>query len=157
MARCVKNGYTAIMSKKAKPSVKPSHPSIERARKIAGLMDSAFTIPVINKKVGLDPLLGLLPVGGDMLSALIGAYIVWVAVELNLPRPVIVRMGVNIIIDMLAGSLPVVGDIVDAMWKSNLMNVKILEEAYEKHGMQPVYNTASQSPVVDVVAEPVAG
>jgi hypothetical protein len=152
----VKKGYTAIMSKKAKQAAKPSHPSIERVRTIAKFMDSAFTIPVINKKIGLDPLLGLLPVGGDMLSALVGAYIVWVAVELGMPRAVITRMGVNLIIDLLAGSVPVVGDIIDAMWKSNMLNVKILEEAYEKHGA----NLADIQPlqtVVDVVAEPVTG
>jgi hypothetical protein len=146
------------MSKKAKPSLKATHPSIERARKVAVFMDSAFTIPIINKKIGLDPLLGLLPVGGDMLSALAGAYIIWVAVDLGLPNAVIARMVVNLIIDMLAGSVPVVGDLVDAMWKSNLINVKILEDAYEAHGGRitaPEVNAAST--VVDVVAEPITG
>jgi hypothetical protein len=144
------------MRKKTKPSPKPSHPSIERARKIAVVMDSAFTIPIINKKIGIDPLLGLLPVGGDVLSALVGLYIIWLAVDLGLPREVILRMGLNVLIDMLAGSVPVVGDMVDALWKSNQMNVKLLEEAYEKHGGRvTAQDVNAQATVVDVVAEPV--
>jgi hypothetical protein len=143
------------MKKKVKQPVRPSHPSIERVRKIAGLMDSAFTIPIIRKKIGLDPLLGLLPVGGDVISALIAAYIIWVAVELRLPRPVVARMVVNMLVDLLLGAVPVVGDIADAVWKSNVRNLRILEEAYQQHGIGPEYDMSTGQPVVDVVAEPV--
>jgi hypothetical protein len=133
--------------------VRPAHPSIERVRKIANLLDSAFTIPVIRKKVGLDPLLGLLPIGGDTVSALLAAYALWVAYELRLPNAVIVRMGINIILDLLVGAIPVVGDVADAFWKSNQMNLKLLEEAYQQHGIGPQYDINGQA-TVDVRVEP---
>lgn len=133
--------------------MRPAHPSIERVRKIANLLDSAFTIPIIRKKVGLDPLLGLLPVGGDVVSALLAAYAVWVAYELRLPNTVIARMAINILLDILVGAIPVVGDVADAFWKSNKMNLKLLEEAYQQHGIGPQYDINGQA-TVDVIAEP---
>jgi hypothetical protein len=144
------------MFKKPKVQPKPSHPSIERARKVTQLLDSAITIPIIRKKIGLDPILGLLPVGGDVISALIAAYLVWVAIELRLPQPVVIRMAVNIVVDCLIGMVPVVGDMADALWKSNQWNLKLLEEAYETHGIGPAYGRNRQ-PSIDVVAEPVRG
>jgi len=147
------------MFKRPKKQPKPSHPSIERARKVAQLLDSSITIPIIRKKIGLDPILGMLPVGGDVISALLAAYLVWVAIELGLPQPIIVRMAVNIIVDCFIGMLPVVGDLADAMWKSNQWNLKILEEAYEKHGIGPAYQFGWWKPAteatVDVVSEPI--
>ncbi len=133
---------------------RPDHPSITRARKIARLLDSAITIPVIRKKIGLDPLLGMLPVGGDIISALMACYLLWTAYELRLPTPVILRMGVNVIVDILVGLIPVVGDVADMVWKSNDMNFKLLEAAYQKHGVGPKRDHQGQT-VVDVVAEPV--
>jgi hypothetical protein len=144
------------MGKHNSNPVRPNHPSIERARTIANLMDSAFTIPIIRKKIGLDPLLGLLPVSGDVISALFGVYMLWVAVELRLPKPILARMGANLIVDILLGVIPIVGDIADAMWKSNQMNFKLLDEAYQKHGIGPEYRSAAGVPTVDVIAEPAA-
>lgn len=144
------------MFKKPKKQLKPSHPSIERARKVTQLLDSAFTIPIIRKKIGLDPLLGLLPIGGDAISALLAAYLVWVAIELRLPQPVVVRMAINVIVDCLIGLVPFVGDVADAVWKSNEWNLKLLEEAYEKHGIGPAKARDNQ-PSIDVVAEPITG
>ena len=153
MAMPLKDCYTAIMFKKPKTQPRPSHPSIERARKVALLLDTSFTIPIIHKKIGLDPILGLLPVGGDVISALIATYLVWVAIELRLPRPIAVRMTVNILVDCFIGMLPVVGDVADAMWKSNQWNFKLLEEAYQKHGVGPDPDETRPA-TIDVVAEP---
>jgi hypothetical protein len=153
------------MFKKPKLPKKPSHPSIERARKMATLLDTSFEVPFTRIKIGLDPLLGMLPVGGDAISALMAAYIVWVAIELGLPQPVIYRLAANVILDSLIGLVPVVGDVADAFWKSNQRNLKILEEAYEKHGIGPAYNlgwpltketfTQPENVVVDIQSEPV--
>jgi len=149
------------MFKKPKPQLRPSHPSIERARKIAKLLDTSISIPFTGKKIGLDPLLGLLPVGGDAISALLAAYIVWVAIELGLPQQLIYRMAFNVIVDCVIGLVPVVGDVADAFWKSNQWNLKLLEAAYEKHGIGPAYNFGFRKPVpaaddvIDVQAEPV--
>lgn len=144
------------MAKKKNQQLRPSHPAVERARKVSNLMDAAFTIPIIRKKIGLDPLIGLLPVGGDVISAMIAAYLLWVAFELRLPRPVIARMGLNMAIDLLVGAIPVVGDIADVMWKSNQMNFRLLEEAYQKHGVGPKYDEEGL-PTIDVMADPVTG
>lgn len=133
--------------------MRSAHPSIERVRKIANLLDSAITIPIIRKKVGLDGLLGFLPVGGDTIAALLATYALWVAYELRLPKPVLLRMGVNILLDLLVGLIPVVGDVADMFWKSNQMNLKLLEEAYQKHGIGPRYNATGQV-TIDVLAEP---
>lgn len=132
---------------------RPDHPAIARARKIARLLDSAITIPVIRKKIGLDPLLGMLPIGGDVVSALMACYLLWTAYELRLPAPVITRMSVNVAVDILVGLIPVVGDVADMLWKSNDMNFKILEAAYQKHGVGPKRDPQGGL-VVDVVAEP---
>lgn len=153
MAVPLENGYTTSSVSERELPVRPAHPSIERVRKIANLLDSAFTIPIIRKKVGLDPLLGLLPIGGDTVSALLAAYSLWVAYELRLPNAVIVRMGINIILDLLVGAIPVVGDVADAFWKSNQMNLKLLEEAYQRHGIGPQYDINGQV-TVDVRVEP---
>ena len=134
--------------------VRPDHPSIARARKIARLLDSAITIPVIRKKIGLDPLLGMLPVGGDVVSALMALYLLYVAYELRLPQYVLIRMGANIAIDLLVGLIPVVGDIADMVWKSNDLNFKILEAAYQKHGVGAKREPDGQV-TVDILAEPV--
>jgi hypothetical protein len=137
MASSHKDCYTASMFnqfKKPKPQPKPSHPSIEKARMVARLLDTSFTIPFTRKKIGIDPLLGMLPVGGDAVSALLAAYLVWVAIELGLPRNIVIRMSVNILVDFLVGMVPIVGDVADAIWKSNQWNLKLLEEAYEQHG-----------------------
>lgn len=147
------------MASSSRPSVRPLHPSVERARRVAKLLDSAITIPVIRKKIGLDPLLGMLPVGGDVISGLLAAYLIYVAhYELRLPREVVIRMGLNTIADLLVGAIPVVGDVADIFWKSNDMNFKLLEEAYQRHGVgarvDKTAKTAGQT-VVDVVAEPI--
>jgi hypothetical protein len=110
------------------------HPAIENARRVATLLDSAFTIPGVRWKIGLDPLLGLLPGSGDVVAGLLSLYVLGVAWHLRLPRHVIVRMGVNTLLDVLLGLLPLVGDVADFFWKSNRRNIRILEAAYQQYG-----------------------
>ncbi len=134
--------------------MKASHPSLQRLRHIANLMDSAVTIPLIRKKVGLDPLLGLLPGGGDAVALVLSSYALWVAFELGLPRIVIARVGVNIILDLLIGLIPVVGDVADVFWKANQMNLQILEAAYLELLAQGD-SAQSKTATIDVTVEPV--
>lgn len=135
---------------------KPTHPAIERVRKLATLMDSALTIPVIRKKIGLDPVLSALPGAGDVVSALIALYPLYVAYELGLSRQVMTRMGVNVALDVLIGLVPVAGDIADVFWKSNLRNLEILEAEYEKHRQAALFGMEeAAAEVVDVTADPV--
>jgi hypothetical protein len=99
------------------------------ANHLAWLLDNAFEIPGTRYRIGIDPLLGLIPVLGDLISFLVGSYIVVLANRLGVPRVVIWRMWVNLGIDFAIGSVPVVGDLLDVLWKANAMNARLLDRA----------------------------
>jgi hypothetical protein len=103
----------------------------ETVRHLAWFMDSAFEVPGTKYRIGLDPLLGLIPVLGDLIAMAIGSYIVLTAARLGVPRTVVLRMLVNLVIDTALGSIPVVGDMFDAAWKANLMNARLLDRALD--------------------------
>ena len=100
---------------------------LEALRKVAQLLDSAFVVPGTSYRVGLDPILGLVPGLGDLVSPLFTIGILWQARELALPRIVQLRMIFNVGIDSLLGAVPVVGDLFDFAWKANNMNLALLE------------------------------
>jgi hypothetical protein len=101
--------------------------ALRRVRALARLMDEAVGIPGTRFRLGLDSLLGLFPVIGDFATALISGYIIREAVRLGAPPQLVARMLVNVGIDFVTGSVPLVGDIFDAVWKANKMNVALLE------------------------------
>jgi hypothetical protein len=103
-------------------------------RKVAQLLDSAFPVPGTSWRIGLDPILGLVPALGDLVSPLFTAGILWQARELGLPKVVQLRMIFNVAIDALVGMVPLLGDLFDFAWKSNDMNMALLERhAVEEH------------------------
>jgi hypothetical protein len=91
-------------------------------------MDTAFEVPVLGWRFGLDALIGLVPGLGDVATTLVSLYILALAGRMGLPRITVVRMGLNVALDMLLGSLPLVGDLFDVWWKANQMNAALLEE-----------------------------
>src|SRR6058998_2237842 len=97
-----------------------------RLRRIAKLMDSEFRVPVIGLRVGADAILGLVPGIGDALSGLIGAYLIYEAQRLGIPRSALVRMIANVAFDTAIGAIPVAGDIWDFFFRSNDRNMQIL-------------------------------
>jgi Domain of unknown function (DUF4112) len=99
--------------------------SLER---LSWLMDDLFRIPGIGWRIGLDALVGLIPGLGDTATSLASFYILASAVRYGVPKVTILRMGLNIGIDYAMGSLPVVGDLFDAWWKSNQMNVDLVRK-----------------------------
>ena len=99
--------------------------SVER---LGWLMDDLFRVPILGWRFGLDALIGLIPGFGDTSTALVSFYILAAAVRHGVPKITILRMGLNIGIDYLLGSLPVVGDVADAWWKANQMNVALLRK-----------------------------
>ena len=105
----------------------PKAITLKRLRSISNLLDNAIAIPGTNYRVGIDPILGLIPGGGDTISAFLSAYIVLEAAQLGVPREALVRMVYNIILDSVLGSVPVVGDLFDASWKANVKNISLLE------------------------------
>jgi hypothetical protein len=101
------------------------------ANHLAWLLDNAFEIPGTRFRIGIDPLIGLIPVLGDLISFLIGSYIVVIANRLRVPRVVLWRMWVNLGIDFAVGSVPLVGDLLDVLWKANAMNARLLDRALD--------------------------
>lgn len=96
------------------------------ARRVADLLDSAFTLPVIGK-IGLDGLLGLLPVVGDWATSVPALYIVYQGYRLGVPKPDVAWMLLVVLVDAFIGSVPVVGDLLDIAWKANQRNVARIE------------------------------
>ena len=111
------------------------------------LLDNAIAIPGTDIRFGLDPILGLLPGGGDVLTGFMSVYIVFEAARMGLPAPTLGRMGLNILIDTLTGLLPVFGDLFDVAWKANSQNVALLE----KHVASPEPSRAADKVFAFVV------
>lgn len=116
-------------------SPQSSHPSgdaristFRRLRRLSHILDNAIPIPGTSYRIGIDPIIGLLPGGGDFLGTAVSAYIVLEAARLGVPRDTLVQMVWNIIVDTLSGTVPVLGDLVDVTWKANTKNIVLLEE-----------------------------
>lgn len=100
---------------------------LQRLRLLTRLLDNAVEIPGTSYRIGLDPIIGLLPAGGDIVSSILSAYIVLEAARLGLPNSALLRMVVNIILDTVAGTVPILGDLFDVTWKANSMNLELIE------------------------------
>ena len=100
---------------------------LQALRRLQWLLDEAFRVPGTSIRVGWDPIIGLVPWVGDLLTALLSCAIVLHAHQMRLPRIVQLRMLMNVAIDLVVGAIPVVGDAADAFWKSNSMNMALLE------------------------------
>ena len=108
--------------------------SLLRLEQLAHLMDTAFVIPGLNKRVGLDALIGLVPVIGDFAGVAIASYIVYEARRLGAPRLLVARMMANVAIDGAVGAVPIAGDLLDAAFKANRRNVRLLRNHMERKG-----------------------
>ncbi len=108
--------------------------SLARLETLAHLMDSAFVIPGINRRVGFDALIGLVPLVGDVAGMVISSFIVYEARRLGAPRWLIGRMALNVAFDGVVGAVPLAGDIFDAAFKANRRNVRLLRRHLEKTG-----------------------
>jgi NAD/NADP transhydrogenase beta subunit len=102
-----------------------------RLSRLAWLMDNSIPIPG-GAKIGIDPLIGLIPWVGDLLGALVSSFILSEAARLGLPKSVLVKMAFNTSLDALIGAVPFVGDLFDFAWKANMRNVRLLEEYLER-------------------------
>ena len=107
---------------------------LKTASYIADLLDNKFK--VLGFRFGIDPLLGLIPGGGDLVSFLLSLYIVWIGVKVELPMKKIIKMIKNTMLDLVVGVIPVFGDVADFAFKSNLMNLEILQEHIGKDAIE---------------------
>src|SRR6184192_963498 len=110
------------------PITRPSKIQIDRELEVFGqIMDNQFQLPVLGWRFGLNAIIDLVPEFGDIATSLVALYILGSAVRYRVPKITLLRMGLNIAIDYAIGSVPVVGDLFDAWWKSNQMNVELLK------------------------------
>ena len=104
-----------------------------RLEAMEGLLERVFVIPVINRPVGLDGIVGLVPGVGDAVTAAFSAWLVWEARNLGMSRGQLLRMGANVGVDTLLGAIPLVGDLFDFAFRSNSRNLRIVKRYLDKH------------------------
>lgn len=104
-----------------------------RVEAVEFLLERSFRVPGINMPVGLDAIIGLVPVLGDVITTAMGAYIVWEARNLGLPKWKLARMGANVAFDTVVGLVPLVGDAADLLFRSNTRNLRIIKKHLDKH------------------------
>jgi hypothetical protein len=99
---------------------------MRRVRSLAWLLDNSIPLPG-GWRIGLDPILGLIPGVGDAAGALLSAYIINEARRLGAARSVLLRMILNVLIEAIVGAIPLAGDLFDAAYKANMRNLALLE------------------------------
>jgi hypothetical protein len=97
-----------------------------RLERLAWLLDNSIPIPGLDARIGIDPLLGLVPGLGDTIGAILSSYILAVAARLGAPKSVLLKMVFNVAVEAVVGVLPVLGDFFDMAWKANQRNVQLL-------------------------------
>lgn len=102
--------------------------TLNRIRRISRLMDTAIGIPGTKFRIGLDPIVGLLPGAGDLLTTGLSVYVLFLAARFQLPGTLMRSMVLNVALETVLGSVPLVGDVFDAFFKANIRNLAILEQ-----------------------------
>ena len=105
----------------------------QRIEVMEKLLEGLFVVPGINRRVGLDALLGLVPVVGDLIAAALGAWIVWEARNLGMSRFQLARMSARVGFDALLGVIPVIGDAADFFYRSNSLNLRTIRRHLDKY------------------------
>ncbi len=116
---------------------------VRRLQTLAWLLDSSIVLPG-GYRIGIDPILGLVPGIGDAIGALVSAYIVNEARALGVPRTILMRMMGNVLLDTLVGSIPLAGDLFDAAFKANMRNLALLQ----RYHLDPVGSRRSSGWIV---------
>jgi hypothetical protein len=118
--------YSARVGERPWESRRERQRTIERLENLSLLLDAAYGIPGTKLRFGLDALLGLVPIAGDVASAALSAYLIYQARRLGLPKTAIARMIGNVALDAVLGAVPLFGDVFDVFWRANVRNVAIL-------------------------------
>jgi hypothetical protein len=104
-----------------------------RLEAVEGLLERLFVVPGINRRVGLDSIVGLIPVVGDVITASMGAWLVWEGRNLGMSKFQLMRMIGNVGMDTAIGAIPLVGDLFDFAFRSNTRNLRIIKRYLDKH------------------------
>jgi Domain of unknown function (DUF4112) len=122
-------------------------PRTERFRRVerrigavSHLLDDLIEVPGTGRRVGLDPIVGLIPVVGDAVTAIVGFWIIGEAARFRLPPIVLARMVVNTVVDLVLGAVPLLGDLFDIVSRSNTRNV----ELFRRHALEPGTGTSGE-------------
>jgi hypothetical protein len=104
-----------------------------RLEAVEGLLERLLVIPGINRPIGLDSIVGLIPVVGDLITASMGAWLIWEARNLGMSKFQLARMAANVGVDTALGAIPLVGDLFDFAFRSNSRNLRILKRHLDQH------------------------
>lgn len=102
----------------------------KRLAKLAWLLDSSIKVPGTNFRIGLEALLGLVPGVGDVAGGAISSWIILQGAKLGVSKSVLARMGVNVMVDVVVGAIPILGDLFDMAYKANNRNVRLMEDYF---------------------------
>ena len=105
----------------------------QRVEAMEMLLERSFRIPGVNIPIGLDSIVGLIPVLGDVITAAMGAYMVWEARNLGMSKWQLMRMTANVGVDAALGAIPLAGDAFDLLFRSNTRNLRIIKKHLDKH------------------------
>ena len=100
-----------------------------RLKLLSERLDELTKIPGTNQKIGIDAIIGLIPILGDLIGAVFSTYIMYSGIKMGVSSKVVTKMAANIGIEFIIGSFPIIGDIFDILWKANKRNVELIEEA----------------------------
>ena len=109
-----------------------------RIRRVTDILDELVPIPGTHQRIGLDPVIGLIPVVGDVVGALVGLWVIGEATRFGVPRIVVARMTVNLLVDLAIGIVPFIGDLFDIVSRSNSKNLAL----FRTHALDPDASTA---------------
>ena len=107
----------------------PPNPRLQHVRFFSNLLDQCIVLPG-GFRIGIDPIIGLVPGIGDVLSTLLSLYLVYQGALLGLRKRILLRMLGNVAIEALVGTFPILGDVFDAVWKANIRNLRLIELHY---------------------------
>lgn len=116
----------------AKAAAPSREDALRRMQVVANLLDTAFVIPGTNRRVGIDAIIGLVPGIGDVVTTIFSSYVIWEARNLGIPRFAIGRMLANLAIHASVGSIPLLGDVFDAVFRVNQRNMRIVRSQLEQ-------------------------
>ena len=116
----------------SEPLVGTREPGVERLRTLARLLDTAFQVPGTRYRFGIDAIIGLVPGIGDAVGAIFSMFIVFQAARMGVSQATLMRMLGNVALDTIVGEVPLLGDLFDAGWKSNIRNIGLLESHLER-------------------------
>lgn len=104
-----------------------------RVEALEKILERSFTIPGTRQTVGLDAVIGLIPVGGDVIGAMMGLYMIWEARNIGMTKGAMLKMAGNVGFDWLIGLIPGIGDAADFFFRSNSRNLRIIRRHLDRH------------------------